>query len=394
MNNLLSQNNSQKKNKILLLFKDDSSLLSAVKFEKIMGQDLFEYEYCFAYNKKKKGKELSERQIEASLGVRKIDYKLEIREAAKESFLEQFDTIVSCKFPLIFEIKWLLNFWKFKAHRPCFVAMFPGIEFTPKLGTKTRQFADIICLNCPDDIEHYKRYVPKYLQRQNIALQFSPFFYQHKKMDIENKKIRKVVFFAQSIMPQSRESRLDVFDTLVEAAKANPNTKFSIKLRHLEVENTAHTHIEKYSYQQLAQEEYNGNLPKNLNFTAENIGTLLENSDLSVTVASTAGIEALGLGVPTLFLNNYKGSASDLHNGSMKKFAQKSDLLVSKKELLELSRLMPNAVWEKETMSTAHMVNELVVKIFDFSNTKPISRKPIIGRLKLSLIMPIIYWFL
>ena len=348
MNTLPSQIKSTKKNKILLLFKDDSSLLSAVKFEKIMGQLQFEYAYCFAYNKKKKGKELSDRQIAASLGTRKIDYKLEIREVAEESFLAQFDTIVSCKFPLIFEIKWLLNFWKFNGHRPCFVAMFPGIEFTPKLGTKTRQFADIICLNCPDDIEHYKRFVPKYLQRQNIALQFSPFFYQHKKIEIGDKKIKKVVFFAQSIMPQSRASRLDILDSLVEAAKANPSTSFLIKLRHLEIENTTHTHIEKYSYQRLSLEEYNGNLPRNLNFTAENIDTLLEEIDLTVTVASTAGIEALGLGIPTLFLHIYKGSATDLHNSSMKTFANESELLVSRTELSKLSRLIPNAALGKE----------------------------------------------
>lgn len=390
----VSDAESNSKKRVLVTFKDDSSLLAVSKLTRILGDREFRFYYCRTYNKRHGGEELSERQIHQIFGDNKPDFELESEEVADENFLNQFDAIVSCKFPLIFEVKWLLNFWKFGATRPCFVAMFPGIEFTPKLGLKTRQFADILCLNCPQDFIEYRKYIPGYLRQEQRALQFSPFFFQEKKMEPNVNSIKKVVFFSQSIIPLTKSSRLDVLQIIEESARKHPNVKFYMKLRHLEEENKVHTHKEKHSYQALVREYFGSTFPKNIEFTSDHISDVLVDADLSITCASTAGIESLGAGVNTLFYNSYKGAETEPHYDKMNQFAKDSDLLATRDEILNLNCRKPNEKWLQKVMSSRTMVRILKQEIQNFDRSQSIKRKPIIRLMVPRLFSALIYKFL
>jgi len=208
------------------------------------------------------------------------------------------------------------------------------------------------------------------------------------------KKIETVVFFNQSIMPYSKESRFDVLDTLVQAARKNPKVNFLVKLRHLEIENKIHTHREEFSFQALAREAYPLDFPDNLTFTAKFIDDVLKEADLCITCASTAGLEAIGAGVHTLFFNSYKGAETDFHHASMVQFAAGSGLLCVKNDVINLNLKLPNTDWLNENMSNASMAANLEIEIQNFNHWKSIIRKPVIGLLVPRLFMKLVYKFL
>ncbi|MFB9354138.1 DUF6716 putative glycosyltransferase [Sneathiella chinensis] len=389
----MSEVEKSTKNRALLLFKDDSSLMSAVKLERILGGENFTFEYCYAHNSRHGGRELSERQINLSLEGRKVDYTLEIREASDERFLEKFDTVYACKYPGIFKMKWVLRLWNFKARRPCFVSSFPGIEFTPKSGIRARQYSDVVCLNTVDDVSVFRKFASKRWQKNTEAIQFSPFFFSKNKVHAEA-PVRNVVFFSQSVMPESREGRVDVLGFLVEAARLNPGVLITIKLRHLENENKVHTHKEQYSYPSLLREEFPLDAPENLVFSADSMEKILEECDFAVTVASTAGVEALGSGIPTLFLGDFMGIRDEWYHKALIEFVGESGLLGGKEDLLSLRPSRPDEAWYMNTMSTEDHVKILTEKILGFDHGKAARGEGYIGKLLPQSLKRFLYSFL
>jgi hypothetical protein len=263
-----------------------------------------------------------------------------------------------------------LDAWKFTGRRPCFVATFPGIDFTPELGIRARRFVDVMCVNGTLDMKAYAQFLPVSLRKKRKALQFSPFFYRHIPLK-PVRRPRQVVFFSQSIMPASRESRLEVAATLLEAAKCNPDVKFLFKLRHLEEENKVHTHQEKYPYRQLIGELTGGALPENFSFTTTYMGDLLKSTDLTITCASTASIEALGSGVPSLFLTDYTAAKEEAHYNSLQAFLEGSGIQATKDDIIALKVRHPNREWLEGVISTEDHVWELLTVLARFDATYP-----------------------
>lgn len=357
--------------KILLVFKDDSSLLSVRKFAEIVEKHGFVLEFCHVYNRRHKGKELSARQIAEGLGDWDLHHKLEMRTLAQEDFLQRFDVILTCKLPTIFQLKFLLGAWRFKGRRPCFVTSFPGIEFTPELGMNVRRFSDIICVNTEADISRYVALIPAKIQSRQKIIRFSPFFYKNAPLK-KTTELRTVAFFSQSVMPKTRESRLYIMKTFIELAQRNPNVEYLFKLRHLKEENKVHTHQEQFSYEELHDELLSGGKLPNLKFTAEYIGNLFKKVDLAVTCASTAGVEALGAGVPALFFNKYPGAAKEDHNEKLEDFLKGSGISVGRAELKLQTYREPLEGWGNGILSTERNLEQLVNAMLSFDHySKP-----------------------
>ncbi|MFJ8510685.1 DUF6716 putative glycosyltransferase [Streptomyces avermitilis] len=110
-----------------------------------------------------------------------------------------------------------------------------------------------------------------------------------------------VVFAAQPSVPESRKDRTYLLNRLVQHARLHPDREVLLKLRSKPGEHT--THIEELPYQKLAQRLPDG-LPANFRLVYGNMGEVLDRSDLLVTVSSTAALESLHRGIPTVVLTD------------------------------------------------------------------------------------------
>ncbi|MGW2148215.1 DUF6716 putative glycosyltransferase [Nonomuraea bangladeshensis] len=114
----------------------------------------------------------------------------------------------------------------------------------------------------------------------------------------------RVVFATQAKVPRGREQRERILSALAELARRRPDLDVVVKLRALEDERQ--THRERHHYQRLWREMGE---PGRLRFAAGPMHEQLVNAAGFVTVSSTAALEAIALGVPSLVLTDFGVSA-------------------------------------------------------------------------------------
>ncbi|MEU6797243.1 DUF6716 putative glycosyltransferase [Nonomuraea wenchangensis] len=114
----------------------------------------------------------------------------------------------------------------------------------------------------------------------------------------------RVVFATQAKVPRGREQRERILIALAELARRRPDLDVVVKLRALEDERQ--THRERHHYQRLWREMGE---PGRLRFAAGPMHEQLAHAAGFVTVSSTAALEAIALGVPSLVLTDFGVSA-------------------------------------------------------------------------------------
>ncbi|WP_246649894.1 DUF6716 putative glycosyltransferase [Nonomuraea coxensis] len=114
----------------------------------------------------------------------------------------------------------------------------------------------------------------------------------------------RVVFATQAKVPRGREQRERILAALAELAGRRPDLDVVVKLRALEDERQ--THRERHHYQRLWREMGE---PGRLRFAAGPMHEQLAHAAGFVTVSSTAALEAIAVGVPSLVLTDFGVSA-------------------------------------------------------------------------------------
>lgn len=116
----------------------------------------------------------------------------------------------------------------------------------------------------------------------------------------------KIVFAAQAKVPPDLEDRQLVLRTF---AGLPPARQVVIKLRALPGEEQTHREHLPYTelWEDLARTE--GHDPHAIEFAAGSMTDVLDHADGFVTVSSTAALEAIGLGLPVLIINDFGVSA-------------------------------------------------------------------------------------
>ncbi|SEM37241.1 DUF6716 putative glycosyltransferase [Nonomuraea pusilla] len=109
-----------------------------------------------------------------------------------------------------------------------------------------------------------------------------------------------VVFATQAKVPRERAERERVLLALAELAVRRPDLDVVVKLRALEDERQ--THRERHHYQRLWREMGE---PGRLSFAAGSMHDQLARAAGFVTVSSTAALEAIAQGVPSLVLSDF-----------------------------------------------------------------------------------------
>lgn len=242
--------------------------------------------------------------------------------------------------------------------RPVLITLYMGIDFFPTTGALNRINSDIICFPSHSDRQHFRDIIPYDVHSSKGLLVYSPkFFLPPSGLRKHERIIQNVYFLMQAIVPASRSSRLHFLKLINRTAKRHPSKRIIVKLRHLAGENSAHMHPEEFPFQSLAEDLQ---LEKNLSFSAEPMSEVIEKADFCVTCSSTAGIETLLNGIPTLFWVDYPQAEADPLTAKSRQLFQDCGLLATEDDIIALTRKEPRKTWLCNFMPEDNPIGKLI----------------------------------
>ena len=156
--------------------------------------------------------------------------------------------------------------------------------------------------------------------------------------------IKQVVFAPQAKVPVGREERAQILLALESVARLNPGTEVVIKLRARAGE--PQTHLEKYPFDSLMEQmKAAGRFTKSthLTFATGALRDYLLPGSALVTVSSTAALEAVDRGLPTLVLTDF-----GVNNSMINTVFVGSGLQGNLQDLQDLNFTPPHRTWLRE----------------------------------------------
>ncbi|WP_226900654.1 DUF6716 putative glycosyltransferase [Nonomuraea phyllanthi] len=185
--------------------------------------------------------------------------------------------------------------------RPVFVSGLPGISVpATEKAWVFRSGCDLFVVHSEREVAEFSRIAAGLGGGGAVGLARLPFLRSGAAAAGGN----RVVFATQAKVPRHREERERILLALAELARLRPELDVVVKLRALEDERQ--THRERHHYQRLWRELGE---PGRLSFEAGSMHDQLSRAAGFVTVSSTAALEAIALGVPSLVLSDFGVSA-------------------------------------------------------------------------------------
>ena len=190
--------------------------------------------------------------------------------------------------------------------RPVLVTGLPGISVPAKWrGIAHRAQADLFVLHSKREVRDYRELAEERGLDVEFALATLPFA-RLRPADYE-RLADSIVFAAQAIVPLAVADRQRLARTLVAVAEANPALRVVLKVR--AVAGEAQTHTEEHPLEDLLPTR----TPPNLLVEAGPMLAHLERAIGFASVSSTAVMEAIAAGVPSLLIDDF-GVDRDLIN--------------------------------------------------------------------------------
>ena len=184
--------------------------------------------------------------------------------------------------------------------RPVIMTGLPGISTPAKYkGLFRRAQADLFVLHSHREIREYQALAAQRGVTHNFVLATLPFLEHREAEPLWQGEPDSIVFAAQPGVPNSLTERRAVVGWLVQTALAHPELRVVIKVRAQAGERQ--THRERHPYAELVPQ----NAPKNLVLEGGSMVSHLARAVGFVTVSSTAAIEAISAGVPSLVLTDF-----------------------------------------------------------------------------------------
>ena len=184
--------------------------------------------------------------------------------------------------------------------RPVVVVGYAGLVYENRVeGLAWRIGADVICVNSRAD-EHVARSLVDELNRPSqriVRLGYPQFARSTRPSDAP----AALTFAAQPDVPARRVERLHLLERLIGYARRHPHETVILKLRTRPGERT--THPQPHDYRRLARQFEP--LPSNLTFETGAISDTLDRTRCLVTVSSTAALESMARGLPTVLLTDF-----------------------------------------------------------------------------------------
>ncbi len=240
--------------------------------------------------------------------VSAADFLAELGERAHDGGREPFDVLVlACVGGTIQAmLHGLARAWRTADRRPVVVTGYVGVVYE-KLpdGLLLRHGADLILANSRYDAKRFRAVYDGVRADSAAVTECALPFLDGRPYDPEparrGERPFRVVFAVQPSVPASRKDRSYLLDRAMEHARRFPDREVILKLRSKPSEHT--THIEELPYQRLA-ERAKEEQPPNFRLAYGNMGEILDETDLLVTVSSTAALESLHRHIPTVVLSD------------------------------------------------------------------------------------------
>ena len=184
--------------------------------------------------------------------------------------------------------------------RPIFVTGFVGINIKNLHDAFLRRAsADIICVNSNNDYAMYVD-VCKSLSIGTSCLRLTGFpFVSQTENNPQRSDLKRVVFADQVAIPKATIERRIIYKRLCDLALARPDMEVVIKPRHRPGERTSHASGE---LPEVFFKKYPA--PFNLKFDYTALHEQFTQTDLLLTVSSTAAFEALAQGIKVAFVGD------------------------------------------------------------------------------------------
>ncbi|GAA3159909.1 MULTISPECIES: DUF6716 putative glycosyltransferase [Streptomyces] len=189
--------------------------------------------------------------------------------------------------------------------RPVLVTGYVGVVYENLTdGLLLRAGADVVLANSPFDARRFREiYHGLGIDDDCVVQTALPFLAEQQYDPLRTGATHPftVTFAVQPSVPEDRDGRVYILRRAIQHARLRPGREVLIKLRSKPGEQT--THIEPYHYETLA-EQLGEPLPPNLQFVYGNMAEVLDRTDLLVTVSSTAALESMHRGIPTVILSD------------------------------------------------------------------------------------------
>ena len=111
----------------------------------------------------------------------------------------------------------------------------------------------------------------------------------------------KIIFFEQPTFPKTKHERILLVQKLIQLAEVYKEKTILIKPRFNK--KVGHAHRPKYLLKDILAKI--NNKPNNIKISNDDIYELFKQCELSLTISSTAGLESLLCGIPTLFIKDF-----------------------------------------------------------------------------------------
>jgi hypothetical protein len=194
--------------------------------------------------------------------------------------------------------------WSDRPGRPVLVTGYVGLVYEHVVdGLLGRAGADIVLANSAADAERFREiFAAAGVDPSSVVPAALPFLggAQHDPNAAGRDRPFTVTFVAQPSVPIGKAERQYALAQAGEHARRYPAREVLVKLRGRLGERT--THAEPYHYAKLIPA---AELPPNLGFVYGSMDSVLDRTDLCVTVSSTAAIEAMDRGIPTAVLVDF-----------------------------------------------------------------------------------------
>ncbi|MFC7405035.1 DUF6716 putative glycosyltransferase [Georgenia alba] len=187
------------------------------------------------------------------------------------------------------------------APRPALVSGLPGIALPASAtAVRYRRWTDAFVVHSRTEAVAYRDLFDAHGPGPRIVLTRLPFLADPTD---DPGPVRRVVFAPQSLVPSDRADRVRVLDGLARVAAAGYEVLVKLRARAGERQ----THNEAYPYDALWSDEHRdlGHPADAVTFVDGPMGEWLRPGTALVTVSSTAALESMALGLPTVLLDDF-----------------------------------------------------------------------------------------
>ena len=234
-------------------------------------------------------------------------------------------------------------------------------------GYLDRVASDVVAVNSVDNLREFEEVARQLdLPCDNLLLSGLPLL-PAEPAPMATGPIRTVLFADQPTIPGALWDRAYLYLRLIDYAKAHPLRRVLLKPRHRPEEGTFHV-MQDHPESVLSRL---GPLPANLEVIYDSITTLLPTTDVMLTVSSTAGLEAIGHGVRTVFVGDL-----GIHEKHGNQVLLRSGLIASFDEVIADRLPQPSQEWLADMFigHGASPVTRIVDRVTELAALPPTQR--------------------